>query len=105
MTRRQADNNANNHTGKDGDDGLMDGADTLDLEVVRDTEGHDKEHTEDAQPPSVRQLAVRRRNPRCVKLLVGRVDGVRRWRVGNGRSHGERSYARGRRVRCGRSCC
>lgn len=75
------------HAGEDGDDGLMDGTDTLDLEVVGRAEGEDEEEAEDTDTPPVEWLARSHgwwsssccgpgvcRNVRSVELLLAGVD-------------------------------
>lgn len=54
MPRTQADDQADYHARHDGDDRLVNGANALDLQVVRGDEGADEEEAEDAQAPPVR---------------------------------------------------
>lgn len=58
MSRCNADNETDDHAGKDGHDRLVHGANALDLEVVRCAQRADKQDTENAQTPPGRQSAA-----------------------------------------------
>lgn len=52
VTGREAEDEANGHTSKDGDDSLMDSANPFDLEVIRCKERKNEQDAENTQSPS-----------------------------------------------------